>query len=70
MFVQETKCDLCGKTITQNGSTLIGALKLKYKAKRSYEEIDAHCPYSRWENIDICPDCLDKIIKAKEVEEW
>ena len=68
MFVQETKCDLCGKTITQNGSILIGALKLKYKAKRSYEEIDAHCPYSRWESIDICPDCLDKIIKAKEVE--
>ena len=68
MLVQETKCDLCGKTITQNGANLTGALKLKYKAKRSYEEIDAHCTYSRWERIDICPDCLDKIIKAKEVE--
>lgn len=68
MFVQETKCDLCGKPITQNGSTLIGALKLKYKAKRSYEEIDAHCGWSRWESVDICPDCLNKIIKAKEVE--
>ena len=43
MLVQETKCDLCGKTITQNGANLTGALKLKYKAKRSYKEIDAHC---------------------------
>lgn len=63
MRTTETKCDLCGKVITQHGSSLIGALKLKYKAKRSYEEIDAHCPYSRWKRIDICPDCLDKIIK-------
>ena len=69
MFVQETKCDLCGKTITQNGTSLTGALKLKYKAKRSYEEIDAHCGWSRWESVDICPDCLNKIIKSKEVEE-
>ena len=66
MNVQETKCDLCGKVITQHGSSLIGALKLKYKAKKSYEEIDAHCSWSRWKSVDICPDCLEKIIKEVE----
>lgn len=66
MFVQETRCDLCGKPITQNGSTLIGALKLKYKAKRTYEKKDVHCSWSRWESVDICPGCLNRIIKVKE----
>lgn len=67
MRTTETKCDLCGKVILQYGSSLIGALKLKYKAKKSYEEIDAHCSWSRWKSVDICPDCLEKIIK--EVDE-
>lgn len=66
MFVRETKCDLCGKVIARNGDSLIGALKLKYKAKKACEVIDAHCSWSRWESVDICHDCLSKIIKEVE----
>ena len=66
MNVRETKCDLCGKVINENGATLIGALKLKYKAKMSYEKIDLHCSWSRWKSVDICPDCLEKIFKEVE----
>lgn len=66
MRTTETKCDLCGKVIAKDRDSLIGSLKLKYKAKKSYEVIDAHCIWSKWESVDICPDCLEKI--TKEVE--
>lgn len=49
-------CDLCKKNYPD--------LKIKYKAKRSwvlwYE--------SGWDRIELCNECLDKIIKAKSEE--
>lgn len=69
MFVKETRCDLCGATITQNDTSLTGSLKLKYKAKKSFEVYrPSYGIWSKWNSVDICPKCLDKIIRAKEVK--
>ena len=53
-------CDICkNKIIGDNGD-----VKIKYRAKRQwiswYE--------AEWYRIDICADCLNKIISAKEGE--
>ncbi len=48
-------CDLCKR------NTPDAKIKYKYKAKRFW--ISWH--KSRWERIELCQSCLDKIIKAK-----
>ena len=57
MLIKAVYCDICKKTICNEGD-----LKIKYRAKRKwnlwYE--------SGWERIDICSNCLNKIIAAKE----
>ena len=51
-------CDICKNKIIGDD----GDVRIKYRAKRRwwlwYE--------SGWERIDICANCLDKIIRAKE----
>lgn len=52
-------CDIC-----QKNSPRV-QIKYKCKAKRFYMlALDSY----GWERIDICQDCLGKIIKAKEEE--
>ena len=49
-------CDLCRAELFKEGD-----VKIKYKAKRfwvSWYE-------AGWEHIDICQDCLKKIIEVK-----
>lgn len=51
-------CDICKNKIIGDD----GDMKIKYRAKRKW--------YSwyecGWDRIDICANCLNKIIKAKE----
>ena len=51
-------CDIC----EHNAPTF----KMKYKAKQ-LSKVD--WTSSRWEKIELCEWCLDKIIKAKESAE-
>ncbi len=50
-------CDICKKPKTD--------FKIQYKAKKKH-----FTPWfgTFWEDIDICEECLNKIIKAKEQE--
>lgn len=47
-------CDICGRDIVD--------VKIKYEAKRKRILI---FPYKTWNDIDLCEDCLSKIIKVK-----
>ena len=51
-------CDLCKKNSPD------AKIKYKYKAKRFW------CLWyeSGWEKIELCQECLDKIIKAESEE--
>lgn len=51
-------CDICMKRILYND----GDIRIKYKAKERWNSWYE----SGWTRIDICANCLDKIIKAKE----
>lgn len=49
-------CDLCKKNLPNT------VIKYKYKAKCfRYWYV-----YDPWKKIELCEECLDKIIKAKE----
>ncbi len=56
--MKATICDICKERII--GCT--GDIKIKYRAKRKW------CLWHEdgWVRIDICANCLDKIISAKE----
>lgn len=60
MKVKLVYCDICKEKIVGDE----GDVRIKYRAKRKW--------YSWWEEgwsrIDICADCLNKIISAKEEE--
>ena len=49
-------CDLCKKEMGSGAD-----VKIKYKAKRKWW---AYPCDEGWERIDICADCLEKIIKV------
>ena len=51
-------CDICKKKMVYNSSDI----KIKYRAYRRWEIWYE----SGWNRIDICTDCLNKIISAKE----
>lgn len=52
-------CDICKKEIGDDGD-----IRIKYRAKRKW------CQWHEegWDKIDICSDCLNKIISAKKEE--
>lgn len=51
-------CDICKKKMVYNSSDI----KIKYRAYRRWEIWYE----GGWNRIDICTDCLNKIISAKE----
>ena len=52
-------CDICKEIIDNDGD-----IRIKYRAKRKWYLWDE----SGWDKIDICANCLSKIISAKEEE--
>lgn len=50
-------CDLCKKQFGNEGD-----VKFKYKAKKRWYCFDE----AGWEKLDICSECINKIIAAKE----
>lgn len=48
-------CDICKK------NSVDVKIKYKYKAKRFWESWHGY----EWEKIELCQECLDKIIKAE-----
>ena len=56
MKVKYRVCDLCGDELCHDGD-----VRIKYKAKRHNERWITFYE-TEWKNIDICTNCLNKII--------
>lgn len=54
-------CDICKNRLIGDS----GDIRIKYRAKRKWYLWFE----SGWDRIDICADCLDRIISAKEESE-
>ena len=62
MKVKFVYCDICNDKIIGDG----GDIRIKYRAKRKW-----YLWYEGgWNRIDICANCLSKIISAKESITW
>ena len=52
-------CNICKKNVPD------AKIKYKYRAKKFWWAIDAY----GWERIELCQECLDKIIEADKKSE-
>lgn len=60
MKIKTIQCDVCG-----NQNIKIGALKVKmyrHFITQSYVDIDMRVLRKRWEKLDICSECSDKMM--------